>query len=62
MKIEDIAFWVLIAVGLSWLIWELIPDSAKKWWNYGRMVRQDRKRGKSRSYIFTFRNGVNREK
>ncbi len=62
MKIGDIAFWILIVTAGLWLIWELIPDPAKKWWNYGRMVRQDRKSGKRRTYIFTFRNGVGREK
>ncbi len=61
MKIEDIAFWILIAVGISWLIWELIPDPAKKYWHYIWMVRQDRKSGKRRSYIFSFRNGVGRK-
>ena len=61
MKLIDIAFWIVIITCSLWLIWELIPDPAKKWWKYGRMVRQDRKSGKRRSYVFTFRNGVGRE-
>ena len=62
MKIEDIAFWIIVVVCSSWIILDLIPDFVKKYWSYCRMVRQDRKRGKRRSYIFSFRNGVGREK
>lgn len=60
MKIEDIAFFVLMAVGILWLIWEFIPDPAKKYWRYIWMVRQDRKSGRHRKYIFSFRNGIGR--
>lgn len=58
----NIAFFTVIAVAGLWLIWELIPDPAKKYWNYLRMVRQDRKLGRKRKYIFSFRNGINQEK
>jgi len=58
----DIAFIILVVVLVSWLIWELIPDPAKKYWNYLRMVRQDRRLGRKRKYTFSFRNGVNQER
>lgn len=60
--IYNIAFIILVVVSVSWIIWELIPDSTKKYWNYQRMVRKDRKLGRKRKYVFSFRNGVNQEK
>lgn len=57
MKLYDIAFWIVIIACSLRLIWEMIPDPAKKYWSYLRMVRQDRKSGKPRKYIFSFRNG-----
>lgn len=60
--ITDIAFWILIVIAGLWLIWDLIPDPAKKYWHYLRMLKQDRKLGKSRKYIFSFRNGFGQEK
>jgi len=54
----EIAFWILIGSCGVLLIWEMIPDPAKKYWKYLRMVRQDQKSGKRRSYIFKFRNGI----
>ena len=62
MNIGDIAFWILVVTVSLWLIWDLVPDPVKKYWNYGMMLRQDRKSGKKRTYIFSFRNGVGREK
>lgn len=58
----EIAFWIVIAGCGTWLIWEMIPDPAKKYWKYIRMVRQDRKSGKPRKYIFSFRNGVSQNR
>ena len=58
----EIAFWIVIVGCGGWLIWELIPEHVKKYWNYQKMLRQDRKSGKRRSYIFSFRNGFGREK
>lgn len=58
MKLVDIAFIVFAATVALWLIWELIPDPAKKWWKYCRMVRQDQRSGRRRKYIFSFRNGI----
>jgi len=57
----EIAFWIIIVGCGGWLIWELIPESVKQYQKYGRMLRQDRKSGKRRSYIFTFRNGFGRK-
>ena len=56
--IYEIAFWTLIIVAGLWLIWEMVPDPAKKYWNYIRMTRKDRKLGIKRKYIFSFRNGI----
>lgn len=58
LNLTDILFIVFATIFVVLLIWELIPDSAKKYWKYIRMVRQDRKRGRTRKYIFSFRNGV----
>ncbi len=58
MKIEDIAFWILIVVCSFWIILDLIPDFVKKYWGYIRMLKQDKKRGKRRTYHFKFRDGV----
>ena len=60
--IYDIAFIVLVTTLALWLIWEFIPDPTKKYWHYIWMVRKDRKLGQHRKYIFSFRNGVGREK
>ena len=56
-----IAFWIIIVGCGGWLIWELIPDFVKKYWNYQKMLRVDRKKGQRRKYIFSFRNGVGRK-
>ncbi len=61
MKIEDIAFWIIIIVCSLWIIWDLIPGPPKKYLGYLLMLRQDRKSGKSRTYIFSFRNGIGRK-
>jgi len=58
MKLIDIAFVIFAATIVLWIIWELIPDPAKKYWKYLRMVRKDIKQGKPRKYIFSFRNGI----
>jgi len=58
MKLVDMAFVIFAATVVLWIIWELIPDPAKKYWNYLRMVRKDFKQGKPRKYTFSFRNGI----
>ncbi len=55
MKIEDIAFYVLVLVLSSWIAKELIPEHIKQYWNYLSMVRQDKRRGVKRKYSFTFK-------
>ena len=58
LTITDIGFIIFATIFIVWLIWELIPESAKKYWKYGRMVKKDRKLGQKRKYIFSFRNGT----
>ncbi len=58
MKIVDIAFIIFAATVVLWLIWELIPDPAKKYWGYIRMVKRDRKLGRRCKYTFSFRTGI----
>ena len=60
--IGKIAYFILMIVGASWLIWEFIPDPTKKYWCYILMVRKDRKTGQRRKYTFSFRNGVGQHK
>lgn len=60
MNITDIAFYLLILVGASWLLWELIPDGLKEYWEYQRQVRKDHKKGLKGKYSFTWSNGRGR--
>lgn len=54
-KIIEILLIGIIVSCLMRLIWELIPDPVKKYWNYIRMVSQDRRKGRRRKYVFTWR-------
>ncbi len=60
MNILDIAFYLFILVGASWLLWELIPDGIKSYWSYKRQLWQDEKEGRRGKYSFTWRNGRGR--
>ena len=55
MKIEDIAFYILVVVLSSWIAKELIPEHIKQYWNYLSMVRQDQKKGLKGKYTFTWK-------
>lgn len=58
MKLYDIAFWIVIIACSLRLIWEMIPDPAKKYWSYVRQNRKDHKAGWfDRKWVWSFRNG-----
>ncbi len=50
-----IAFWVLVITCVAWILWELIPDSTKQFWNYQLALKRDKKEGKKGKYSFTWR-------
>lgn len=54
--ITDIAFIVFAAIFISRIVWEVVPDCFKKYWNYIRMVKKDRRKGRKRKYVFSFKN------
>lgn len=45
----------LIVSCLFALIWEMIPDPAKKYWKYIRSVNRDARKGYRRKYNFSWR-------
>ena len=55
MKLEDIAFYVLIGVLSLWIAKELIPEHMKAYWKYISSIRQDKKKGLRRKYSFRFK-------
>jgi len=61
LTLTDILFIFSASILIVLLIWEMIPDPAKKYWRYLRMIRKDQKSGQRRKYIFSFRNGVGRK-
>lgn len=63
MKIVDVAFITLVVTIVLWILWELIPGHAKKYWSYIWQTRKDHKAGwYNRKWIWSFRNGIGREK
>lgn len=54
-KIIEISLISIIVLCLIRLIWEMIPDPAKKYFGYIRSVAKDRRKGRRRKYTFTWR-------
>lgn len=50
----------LIVLCLFALIWEMIPDPAKKYWGYIWQVRKDQRKGRRRKWTFIWRINSNR--
>lgn len=51
----EISLLIIIVSCLFRLIWEMIPDPAKKYWKYIRLCSRDRRKGHRRRYSFTWR-------
>ncbi len=52
--IEILLIIIIVLSGIR-LFWELIPDPVKKYFSYVRSVNRDRKKGRRRKYVFTWR-------
>ena len=58
LELKDILFIIFATIFLSAIFWDLIPDPFKKYFKYVRMVNRDRRKGRRRKYIFSFKNEV----
>ena len=53
--IVKIALWTLIIVTGSWIIYDLIPEHIKQYWNYLKSIRKDKRKGLKGKYIWTWK-------
>lgn len=53
--IVDICFIILATSCTLCIIWLIIPDCYKSYWDYLRQVRRDKKKGKKGKYSFTWK-------
>ncbi|MCK4760392.1 MAG: hypothetical protein KAT69_10115 [Candidatus Aminicenantes bacterium] len=51
----EILLITIIVLSAIRLFWEMIPDPVKKYFGYIRSVNRDRKKGRRRKYVFTWR-------
>jgi len=51
----DILFALFFGTVALALIWEMIPDSFKKYWEYIRQLRKDQRKDRKIKYSFTWK-------